>query len=424
MVLSADNILLVGSVLIMISIMIGNRASKSLGMPLLYIFLMLGILFGKDGLGIDFSNLKTGQRIGDIALCIILFSGGLNTRFKDIRPVLGKGVMLASLGTILTALVCGAVFYLVLRALKVETSLPLCFLAASVLSSTDSAAVFNVLRHQSIKLKHGLSPMLELESGSNDPFAFSLTLFFTQLCLFSQGSLESLSFGMAVFNFILEIVIGGLLGLLIGKVAVWMLQKIKFDEGFFYPIMVLSLSLFVFSLTRILHGNSFLAVYICAIVIGNNSFTKRSETFHFIDGIAWIFQIVMFLMLGLLASPSHLIQLPMFVSGVMFAIILAFIARPAAVFISLLPFRDIKVKDKIFVSWVGLKGAGPILFGMYPLLAGIDGGEYIFDLVFIVTILSMRITGGSLSKMARRLNLDLPMTDNDKTNIPSEDESD
>ena len=393
-------ILLVLSILFFVSILAGKAGSR-FGVPALLLFLAVGMLFGSDGLGVRFDNIKIAQMVGTVALSAILFSGGLDTKVSDIKPVLGPGVTLATLGVLIMALATGGVLYLV-KGDNMTLGPMLCLLLAATMSSTDSASVFSILRGKGLNLKHNLRPTLELESGANDPMAYVLTLTFISLVL--QGG--SPDFGSAVLMLFTQLVIGAVAGWLFGKALVWCVNKINIDNAELYPILVLAGSFFVFAATYYLHGNSYLAVYIAGLIVGNSKFVHKRSTRNFFDGITWLAQLSMFLTLGLLVNPSELKTV--LVPGLIISFVMIFVTRPLAVFISLAPFRQYSVRDRLFVSWVGLRGAVPIIFAILCRASGVPHSEEMFNIVFLCTLVSLVFQGTTLPLVARWLRVSEP----------------
>ena len=396
---SVDNIVLIGSLLLFISIIAGKTGYR-FGVPILVLFLGVGMLFGADGFGLEFSSPKAAQFVGVMALNVILFSGGMDTRFSEIRPVLAQGIILATLGVLLTALVSGIFIYWITQNLFTTISFTLleALLLASVMSSTDSASVFAILGAKGLVLKEKLRPLLELESGSNDPMAYLLTITIIQWIQIGEGSMWAIA-----VNFVMQLAIGAGLGFLLGRIAVKMINKIGLDNESLYPVLLLTILFMVYSITNYLKGNGYLAVYVSGLVIGNSRFIHKKTSKKFMDGMAWLFQIVMFLTLGLLVNPTEL--LPIAVIGLTVSLFMIFVARPIAVWLCLLPFRKMSNKARHYVSWVGLRGAAPILFATYPWTAGIQDAEVIFNIVFFVTLVSLLVQGTTVPAVARWLGL-------------------
>lgn len=401
--ITAENILLVGSVLIFTSILI-SKTGYRFGIPTLLLFLLVGMAFGSDGLGIQFNSASDAQFIGMMALSIILFSGGMDTRYSDIKPVLKQGILLSTVGVLVTTLLTGLFIYFLSNHTQanIELTLLVSLLLAATMSSTDSASVFSLLRSQRMNLKYNLRPMLELESGSNDPMAYMLTIVLIQVI----GSGSNFDIVIILKDLFLQFLFGGVLGYAFGKFSVWLINKIELSNSSLYPILLLSIIFITFTLTDLVKGNGYLAVYIAGMIVGNARLTYRKETNTFMNGLTWLFQIIMFLTLGLLVNPHEMIDIA--VTALLIGIFMILIARPVSVFLCLLPFKGISNKARIFISWVGLRGAVPIIFATYPVIAQIPGSNQLFNTVFFITLLSLIIQGMTISKMARWLKLDLP----------------
>lgn len=400
MELTVEFILLGISILFFLSILAG-KAGYKFGVPALLLFLSVGMLAGSDGFGIDFDNLQVAQAIGTVALCIILFSGGLDTKLAEIRPIMAQGVVLATVGVLMTALLTGVFIWWILGMTMEAAGVGLVtsFLLASTMSSTDSASVFSILRSKGLYLRNNLRPMLELESGSNDPMAYILTVTF--ISIIQMGSAPN--YWLAAGSFISQLIIGTLLGYILGKLAVRIINQLKIDNSSLYPILLFTLCIFIFSSTYFLRGNPYLAVYIAGLVIGNSKFVHKRSSINFFDGLAWLSQLTMFLTLGLLVNPNELI--PILVPGLIISVVMILITRPLSVFLCLLPFRKMPVKDKVFVSWVGLRGAVPIIFAMLPLAADVPHARLIFNIVFLCTLVSLIVQGTSLGLVANWLGI-------------------
>ena len=413
MILTGGNILFLGSIIIFTSVIVSSKLSSKAGVPMLLLFLIAGMFFGCDGLGIQFDNVKTAQAIGMFALSIILFSGGLDTSFSEIKPVIRHGAVLSTAGVILMTLFTGTFIWLLLhffgRSADSEImTFPMCLLLAAVMSSTDSASVFNILRSQNVGLRKHLRPLLELESGSNDPMANMLTVVLIQICM---GG-ESITGWSIAGTFMLQFFVGIICGVLFGRAFVWVFNKIRLNNSALYPILMLCIIFFAFSITDMLHGNGYLAVYLTGIIMGNRPLVKKKECTQFLDGITWLCQIVMFIALGLLVVPHEMVDVALL--GTVIGIFMIFIGRPLAVFVSLLPFKKPNFKARLYASWVGLRGASPIIFATYPVVAGVAGGQKIFNIVFFITILSLLIQGTTIIWMAKKLDMvrELPRTGN------------
>lgn len=403
MVFTAENILLIGSVLIFSSIII-SKTGYRFGIPTLLLFLLVGMIFGSDGLGLQFNSAEDAQFIGMIALSIILFSGGMDTKFQDIKPVLKPGIVLSTVGVLLTTVLTGVFIYFLsgLTHTNIELTMMASLLLAATMSSTDSASVFSLLRSQRMNLKENLRPMLELESGSNDPMAYMLTIVLIQII--SSGS--ELSLAVVGRDLLVQFLIGGIVGYAFGRFAVWLVNRINLSNSSLYPILLLSIVFATFTITDLLKGNGYLAVYIAGVIVGNARLVYRKEINTFMNGLTWLFQIIMFLSLGLLVNPHEMFDIA--AVALLIGLFMIVIARPVSVFACLLPFRNISNKARLFVSWVGLRGAVPIIFATYPVIAGIDGSQQLFNIVFFITLLSLVVQGMSISSFARWLHLDLP----------------
>ena len=410
--ITSENIILIGSTLLIAGVLIG-KSSYRFGLPLLLIFLLVGMLFGTDGLGIQFSDMHSAQFIGMIALCIILFSGGLGTKISAIRPVLVPGLILSTVGVLLTALVTG-VFIWWLSGMS-WTNIHFAFLPslllAATMSSTDSASVFGILGSQKVGLRDNLRPMLELESGSNDPMAYMLTIILIEVISHGGG----LSGWSVAGELLLQFGVGGAGGFLMGKATLWLIrmyrrigrnaeaQEDASQASSMISILTMGTVFLTFALTTAMSGNGYLAVYICGIVIGNAQLVGRRGITKFFDGMSWLSQIVVFLMLGLLVNPHEMLEVA--AVSLLVGIFMILVGRPLSVFISLLPLRKITVRDKAFVSWVGLRGAVPIIFATYPVVSQVEGAGQIFNIVFFVTIISLLIQGTTVITCARKLGL-------------------
>ena len=403
MVFTAENILLIGAILIFSSILI-SKTGYRFGIPTLLLFLLVGMGFGSDGLGLQFNSASEAQFIGMIALSIILFTGGMDTKIRDIRPVMAQGILLSTVGVLITTLLTGGFIYFLSIYTSTQIAMPLltCLLLAATMSSTDSASVFNLLRSQKMNLKENLRPMLELESGSNDPMAYMLTIALIQVI--TSGS--DLHIGVIGQNLLIQFFFGGVIGFAMGQFAIWLINKIGLSNSSLYPILLLSLVFITFTVTDLLKGNGYLAVYITGVVVGNARLAYRKEINTFMNGLTWLFQIVMFLSLGLLVNPHEMLEVAPV--ALLIGLFMIVVARPISVFACLLPFRKMTNHARWFVAWVGLRGAVPIIFATYPVVAEIPGSNQIFNIVFFITLLSLIFQGMTIASGARVLHLDLP----------------
>jgi len=386
-------VILVGALLLLVSILAG-KTSYRFGVPTLVLFLAVGMLAGSEGLlGINFDNPLIAQFIGIVALNVILFSGGLDTRWDAVKPIMYKGGLLATLGVFITAGSVGLFTYYLLDFTLIEA-----LLLGAIISSTDAAAVFSILRSNNINLRDGIRPMLELESGSNDPMAYFLTTLFTGIIV-----AQDFNGWDSIFQLLFQISIGAASGFAIGKLSKLLINKIELDFEGLYPVLGLALSFIAYSLTEVIGGNGFLAVYISSVILGNSKLIRKNSLRQFFDGFAWLMQIILFLTLGLLVFPTHIV--PVILTGLAIALFLIFVARPLSVFISLAFFK-VKFKSKVFISWVGLRGAVPIVFATFPMVAGLEKADLIFNIVFMVTLVSIMLQGTTISKMAKWLGVE------------------
>ena len=432
--MQVELILLVLSMLFFASIFT-DKIGYKFGIPALLLFLAVGMLFGPDGLGKLINedgvgymlNVGSAQAIGTVALCIILFSGGLDTKLSDIRPVIAPGLTLATIGVLLTMLITGVIIYFLFGWFSAiaAVSLPIAMLMASTMSSTDSASVFSILRTNGIGLKHNLRPLLELESGANDPMAYVLTTTLIGVVTATGGSVTALT---VVQDIVVQLVMGAVMGFLFGKGIVRLMRRSQLGNESLYPIMVLTACIFIFSATYYLKGNTYLAVYIGGLVIGNSKFTRKRQTRSFFDGLTWLSQLVVFLVLGLMVRPHELFQLEVILAGLIISVVMMFISRPLSVFLCMIPHKNYRTNDKLLLSWVGLKGAVPIIFAILCKANEVPNADLIFNIVFLCTLLSLIVQGSSLSAMARKLRLTMPPQEQKKLqyfdiDLPEEVES-
>lgn len=384
------------SSLIIISIVL-LRISTKFGLPSLLIFLSIGMLAGSDGiLGIPFTDADLAQKVGSIALAFILFSGGLETDWAKVRPILSKGISLGTIGVLLTCLFVGTFSVYILNFPPLVG-----FLLGAIVSSTDAAAVFNVLRTKSTGMKKELTSLLEFESGSNDPLAVLLTTTILGFIGANKPTIESIL--KVIF---LQFTIGILSGVVFGYIIFRGMNRIKLDYEGLYPVLLSASILFVYSITEIMGGNPFLSVYIAGLILGNRSFVHKRSNVRFMDGIAWLMQIIMFLTLGLLVFPS---KIPAVVGiGIAFSLFIMLVARPLAVFLSLIGSK-ISWREKVLISWVGLRGAAPIVLATFPFAMQLPESEMIFNLVFFTVLTSLLLQGVSIPYVVRILNLETPL---------------
>jgi potassium/hydrogen antiporter len=399
-----DEWILVSSLLLLLSTF-AWKISNRLGIPALLLFLGIGMLAGSDGPGgIYFDNASLAQSVGVVALAFILFAGGLNTEWNIVRPALVGAVSLSTIGVLLTAIVI-AIFSIIL----LHTTFLEGLLLGGIISATDAAAVFNVLGAR--KLTGKLIPLLELESGSNDPMAVFLTIGLTNLIAHPHESVFTL-----LLLFLQQMGIGIIIGLLLGWGAVHLIDRFHLEEPALYPVITISLVLLAYGLTASLGGSGFLAVYLVGIILGNSNVQRVNRLTRFHDSLAWIMQIAMFLILGLLVFPSRLPAV--FVSGLLITGIAIFIARPLSVLIALFPVK-MALGEKLFVGWVGLRGAVPIVLATFPLLAGLEKASILFDLVFFVVLASVLLQGTTVPFVAQWLGVVAPAPADQETPVSS-----
>ena len=397
--ISGENVVLVGALLLFVAVMAGKVAYR-FGAPALLLFLGVGMLFGLNF--ISYRSVEMTQFVGMIALCIILFTGGMDTKFSEIKPIIGPGVVLATVGVVMTAFVLAGFVWLVAPWLGIEIPFALALLLASTMSSTDSASVFSILRSKKQGLKQNLRPLLELESGSNDPMAYMMTILLISVV---SNTSSGVGLGMSVVFFVVQMVVGALSGNLIGRLAVWTINRIKLANHSLYSVLLLAFIFFSFAFTDLIKGNGYLAVYLSGLVIGNHKLEQKRPLTVFFDGFTWLMQIVMFLTLGLFVNSNELLEPRVLILGGLVGAFMILVARPLTVFTCLLPFRKFTTKARLYVSWVGLRGAVPILFAIYPLMAHVENAGLLFNVVFLGTIISLLVQGTTVSGMANLLGL-------------------
>jgi potassium/hydrogen antiporter len=388
---SMESLLLITAALLLLSLL-ASKASERLGVPSLLLFLGVGMLAGSDGPGgIAFDNAHLAQAIGIVALTFILFSGGLETEHRAIREAFPRVLSLSTLGVFLTAVLVAVCARYVMKLSWQEA-----LLFGSVISATDAAAVFSVLRSRGVHLKSPLRPTLEMESGSNDPMAVFLTVGFIDLM--TTGS----PWSHLIWIFIRQMALGAIFGLGAGRLMRFALARVKLEHEGLYPALTVSLVLFTYGLTSSIGGNGFLAVYLASLVLGRTDFLHKKTLVRFHDALAWLMQIVMFLTLGLLVFPSRL--LPIAGPGLILAIFLILVARPVSVFIALAGSR-MGIRDKLLIAWVGLRGAAPIILATFPMVADIPGSDTLFHLVFFVVVTSVLLQGPWIPAVASWLKV-------------------
>ena len=390
-----ETILLWVAVLIFVSA-VSSKLSDRFAIPALLLFLVIGMLAGSEGIGgIHFDNAQLAKSIGVIALIFIIFSGGLDTNWKDTRAVAWPGVVLSTLGVLLTAVITGLCAVYILKFSFLEG-----MLLGSIVSSTDAAAVFSILRSKRISLKQPLKPLLEFESGSNDPMAVFLTVSFISILTLKNMSIVSL-----IPRFFLDMGMGALIGYLMARFIVFFINRLKLYYEGLYPVIMISLVLLTYVIAVFLKGNGILAVYLAGLMLGQAEFPNKRMIVRFHDGLAWLMQIAMFVTLGLLVFPSHIV--PLIGAGLLLTLLLMVVARPVSVFLCLLPFK-ISTRKKAMIAWVGLRGSVPIILATFPFMAGIAQADTIFNIVFFIVIASVLIQGTSIPIISKMLKLDAP----------------
>ncbi|KAA0546909.1 potassium/proton antiporter [Bacillus sp. BGMRC 2118] len=391
-----DYLILLFSILLILGV-VTTKLSSRLGVPSLVLFILVGIVMGSDVLGIIyFDNANVAQLIGVLALIIILFEGGLQTKWKSVKPVMAPALTLATVGVLLTTAIVAVGVKLVLGIDWLGA-----FLVGAIVGSTDAAAVFSILSGQNVKEK--ISSTLEAESGTNDPMAVFLTLSFIELLTTNTGNVL-----LFIGSFVWQMGIGLLIGLLLGRLSSKSINKISLDSSGLYPVFALAFAVFTYSITAMVNASGLLAVYVAAIVIGNKELVYRHSILRFNEGFAWMMQILMFIILGLLVFPSELMDVGLIWKGLFISFILLFIARPIAVFISI-HFFDFDLREKIFLSWAGLRGAVPIVLATFPMIAGVENSQLIFNIVFFVVLTSALIQGTTIPLFVKKLSLSGPV---------------
>ena len=391
--MSNVEIFLLGTAALLLLCVFASKASGRLGIPTLVVFLGVGILAGSEGPGgIYFDNAYYAQTLGVVALAYILFSGGLDTNWKDVRPIMAPGATLATFGVLITCVLTGLFNHYVLGFSLLEG-----LLIGAIISSTDAGAVFTVLRSRSIHLKGNLKPLLEFESGSNDPMAVFLTT--TILSLMQTSDTSALNL---ITLLVSQMIVGLAVGYGGGKLATWAFNKIRLEFDGLYTVMSLAFVILIYTLTQAFRGNGFLAVYVAGVILGNSKFIHKKSLTLFHDGISWLMQSSLFLTLGLLLYPSRVFEVTG--TGVMLALFLMMVARPVSVFVSLIPYK-VSLREQLLISWVGLRGSVPIVMATYPLVAGIGQADIIFNLVFFVALTSLTLQGSFIPFVSKILKV-------------------
>jgi cell volume regulation protein A len=390
--LNANPLIFLAAALLLAGVLLSKTSSR-LGVPSLLLFLGLGMLAGSEGLlGIEFEDFALAQRYGIIALAFILFSGGAGTAWRDIRRVLVPGVALATVGVLLSAVVLGTIAAAILGLELLEG-----MLLGSVIASTDAAAVFSILRSRGVAIVPRLRHLLELESGSNDPAAVFLTVGMI-------GLIQATSDGVAdlIRLFVVQMGVGLVAGVVLARGAVALINRLHLEYDGLYPVLTVAFVLLTYEGTAWVGGSGFLATYVAGLTIANAEFLHKRSLLRFHDAIAWLMQISMFVLMGLLVFPSRLV--PVAGQALLVAAVLMLIARPLAVLLTLVPFRS-PAREVAFVSWVGLRGATPIILATFPVVAGVHNADTIFHVVFFVVLLSVIAQGTTIPAAATRLAL-------------------
>lgn len=385
------NLVFVISAVILLLCILFNKLFSRLGIPSLLIFLVLGMLFGSDGIGgIYFDNYTLASNLCSTGLIFIMFFGGFSTNWNAAKPIAGKAIAMSTVGVLLTALFTGLFCHWVLRLPLLES-----FLIGSVISSTDAASVFSILRSRKLNLKNNLASLLEVESGSNDPASYMLTMII--LSLMQNSGSNSLGL-MIVF----QVLFGVLFGLLLGFGCSFLLRHVTIQNDGFYPILVTAVALLGYGICGLIDGNGYLCVYLIGIILGNSKISHKKSLVHFFDGISWLMQIMLFFTLGLLSFPSRLPQVA--VSGILVSLFLIFIARPLSV-VSILSWFRVPLKEQLLISWVGLRGAASIVFAIFAVSYDVSLNQDIFHTVFFVALFSVSVQGTLIPWVARKLDL-------------------
>lgn len=412
MEITGSNIMLITAILLFMSVLVGKAGSR-FGMPALLLFLAVGMVAGVDGFGIHFDSAETAQLIGMVSLSVILFSGGVDTQISEIRPVWKEGITLATLGVMLTTVVTGGFIYFLLKYISPDYNLTFTesLLLAAIMSSTDSASVFSILNSSRTGLKNNLKPMLEFESGSNDPMAYLLVVILVGL-VGTGEEFTAATLGDSALKLVMQLSLGAAGGLAVGWLSAKVINRLNSDNEFLYPVMMLACIFFTFSVTELIGGNAYLAVYLAGLVVGNTKLAMKHTITTFFGGFTWLVQIVMFLTLGLLVNPHEVINSQIIVPGLILGLFMILVSRPIAVYLCLLPFKSLDMKSKLFVSWVGLRGAVPIIFAAYVLTCPeVTESGFMFNMVFFITIISLLVQGTTIEKMAGWLNLKSPLNE-------------
>ena len=390
-----------------------SKLSSRFNMPILLMFLAVGMVCGSDGLGwvsIGKEQASGINFLGTVAMCFILFSGGLDTSYKNIKPVLVPGIVLATVGVLFTAVLLGVGAWVIFD----QPSLKFCLLLGAIVSSTDAAAVFAILRSRGVSLKGNLRGLLELESGSNDPMAAFLTVFV--LGIITGGDFDPWLF---LPQLLAKMLIGVGIGALAGKAGAQLFNKIKLEYEGLYLVCSASMVIFTYGVAELCYGNGFMAVYVCGLFMGNLRYNYQKGISRFTDGLAWLMQVALFTALGLLVNPTELLDSRIWQNGLLLSAILMLIARPVGVFLCT-SFFNFSIRERTLISWVGLRGAAPIVLATFPLVADVQDAQLMFNMVFFLVLSSVILQGRTLMPMAKLLKLDSPLSDRSRAPLELE----
>ena len=384
------NIMIICGLVLLISIT-STKILYKFGVPILLIFIMLGMLFGSDGIvGIYFNDYQLTNKIATVALIFIMFFGGFGTNWSMAKPVAIPSILLSTLGVVFTAGLTGVFCFLVFKTTLLEG-----LLIGSIVGSTDAASVFAILRSQRLNLKGSIASMLELESGSNDPCAYMLTTIVL-------GIMSNSNNGNIFIMVLSQILLGGMVAVVLAKLSIYLLRHFKFEIEGFYPIFMTAIAVLAYSLSEHLGGNGYLCVYITGIIIGNAKIPHKKSIFQFLDGISWLMQIMLFFLSGLLAFPS---KIPSVIGkGILISIFMILVARPVAIF-SILYWFKVPIKQQIFIAWVGIRGAASIVFAIFAETYGVSMNNDIFHIIFFIALFSVVVQGTITPKLAKKLDL-------------------
>jgi len=386
-----EQILIISALLLLFSV-VASKASQTIGIPALLLFLVIGMLAGSEGIGgIEFTDIKITQFVGTVALTFILFAGGLETNWQHVKPIVKDGMLLSTISVLISTLIVAIASYYIL-----DFSIRESLLLGAIVSSTDAAAVFNILKAHSIFLNNKLKTLIEFESASNDPMAVILTV-----TIIHSYVLIEVDYYDIIKDFLLQVVLGLIIGYGMGKFTIWFFRYVKLDNVGLYHALTVGVIFFVYGITTVIGGSGFLAVYLTGLVLGCENFTQKQETIHFYEGMSWLMQIGVFLTLGLLVFPSSLTD--HFQANLLMAFILVLVARPLSVYLTLIRSK-FDFKEKIIISCLGFKGAIPIILATFPLIAKLPKAEMIFNLVFFIVLVSVLVQGLLTRKVIETLN--------------------